>query len=77
MTRPASSTTGNALIRRLRSMSAISLNDALFRTATTEVVMMSLTVALMAITSRVWSSGCRRGVRTGMAESHQSLASSL
>jgi hypothetical protein len=52
MTRPASSTTGNALIRRLGSIAAISLNDASFLTATTEVVMTSLAVALMLTTSR-------------------------
>jgi hypothetical protein len=44
ITRPASSMTGNALIRELRSIAAMSLNDASFRTEMTRVVMMSLTV---------------------------------
>ena len=73
MTRPASSTTGKALILRARSIAAISLKDASFLTATTDVVMTSLTVALMVTTSRrgLQPSALRRRTETGTAEGHQ------
>ena len=49
ITFPSSSTTGNALTRYRRSVAAISLKVAPRLTATTSVVMTSLTVAFMVV----------------------------
>src|SRR6266566_9496276 len=58
ITSPASSTTGNALTRAFRIRTIISLNDAVFFTATTRVVITSLTMFFIAshllATSIVW-----------------------
>src|ERR1039457_4053416 len=51
ITFPSSSTTGKALTRSWRSLAAISLNDAPRLTATTWVVMMSLTLVFIVIVS--------------------------